>query len=253
MTQKFLNEALSSVVGKQGEELLEMLDDKKYVNEFLIAKKLNITINQARNILYRLSDKGLVSSIRKKDKRKGWYTYFWKIELLKSLFFLREMLSEKISQIEHQIKSRETKRFYFCDRCHVEYNEENSLFHDFICDECGNVLVFKDNEKLLKDLKKELQKFDNQRKEIDVEISKEKEKLEKKKRKNERKEEKEKKMKKEAKKLKNREEKAKLKGKNKVQNKSSSKTKKTKKSEDKKTKKTKSKVKTSKIKTKKRK
>ena len=242
MTQKFLNEALSSVVGKQGEELLEMLDDKKYVNEFLIAKKLNITINQARNILYRLSDKGLVSSIRKKDKRKGWYTYFWKIELLKSLFFLREMLSEKISQIEHQIKSRETKRFYFCDRCHVEYNEENSLFHDFICDECGNVLVFKDNEKLLKDLKKELQKFDNQRKEIDVEISKEKEKLEKKKRKNERKEEKEKKMKKEAKKLKNREERAKLKGKNKIQKKSSPKTKKTK-----------SKVKTKKIKTKKRK
>ena len=242
MTQKFLNEALSSVVGKQGEELLEMLDDKKYVNEFLIAKKLNITINQARNILYRLSDKGLVSSIRKKDKRKGWYTYFWKIELLKSLLFLREMISEKISQIEHQIKSRETKRFYFCDRCHVEYNEENSLFHDFICDECGNVLVFKDNEKLLKDLKKELQKFDNQRKEIDVEISKEKEKLEKKKRKNERKEEKEKKMKKEAKKLKNREERAKLKGKNKIQKKSSPKTKKTK-----------SKVKTKKIKTKKRK
>jgi len=109
MLQKLLKEIVSSVGGKQGEELIDLLDGKKYINEFLIAKKLDITINQARNILYKLADLRLVSSIRKKDKRKGWYTYFWKIEILRSLSFLREEISKKIEQLEYHIKSRETK------------------------------------------------------------------------------------------------------------------------------------------------
>jgi transcription factor E len=176
MLQKFLKETTSSIVGKQGEELIDLLDSKKYINEFLIAKKLDITINQARNILYRLSDFGLVSSIRKKDKRKGWYTYFWKIEVLRSLSFLRDEISKGIDQLEHHIKSRETKRFYLCERCNVEYTEENALAHNFTCEECGSVFVLKDNEKLVKDLRKELERLENQRREIDKEIQEEKEK-----------------------------------------------------------------------------
>ena len=107
MIKKFLREVVIIVVGKQSEEIADLLDNKKHVNEFIIAKKLDITINQTRNILYKLSDKGLVSSIRKKDKKKGWYTYFWKMEVLKSLEFLKAILDNKIDQITHQIKSRE--------------------------------------------------------------------------------------------------------------------------------------------------
>ena len=74
MLKKFLKEVIVIVVGKQAEEIADLLDSSKHVNEFSIAKKLDITINQTRNILYKIADKGLVSSIRKKDKKKGWYT-----------------------------------------------------------------------------------------------------------------------------------------------------------------------------------
>src|SRR3989344_6063192 len=87
----FIVEVLSSVIGKQGEEIVKFLDPEKYVNEFIIAKKLDININQTRNLLYKLSEHGLVSSIRKKDKRKGWYTYFCKLETLRALEFLKEV------------------------------------------------------------------------------------------------------------------------------------------------------------------
>jgi len=73
MLKDLLKEVVAIVAGKQAEEIADILDSKKHVNEFLIAKKLGITINQTRNILYKLSDFGLVSFIRKKDKRKGWY------------------------------------------------------------------------------------------------------------------------------------------------------------------------------------
>ena len=108
---------MAIVVGKQTEEIVDLLDSKKYINEFVLAKKLDLTINQTRNILYKISDYGLVSSIRKKDKRKGWYTYFWKIEALKSLEFLKVNLNKKINQFNNQIKSREKKNFYICERC----------------------------------------------------------------------------------------------------------------------------------------
>src|SRR3989344_3248854 len=160
MLKKFLKEAMALIAGKPAEDLVDLLDTHKHVNEFIIAKKLNLTINQTRNILYKISDYGLVSSIRKKDKRKGWYTYFWKIEILKALDFLKENLLKKIDNAEHQIKSRETKRFYFCERCHIELTEENALLNNFTCNECGSILSLRDNTKIVKDLKRNREKLE---------------------------------------------------------------------------------------------
>jgi transcription factor E len=179
MQKKFLKDALEIVSGKQSEELVELLDGKKYVNEFIIAKKLNLTINQTRNILYKVSDYGLVSSIRKKDKRKGWYTYFWKIEVQKCLEFIRNNLLKKMEQINHQLKSRQTKEFYICERCGIEFTEENALLHDFMCNECGEVMSRKDNSSMIREYNKGLEKLRRDLNEIDEEIKVEKEKTEK--------------------------------------------------------------------------
>jgi transcription factor E len=175
MREQFLKEVVTIVAGKQTEGIVDLLNGKKNVNEFIIAKKLNLTINQTRNILYKLSDYGLVSSIRKKDKKKGWYTYFWKIEILKSFDFLKNILEKNLDQITHQLKSRETKLFYICERCNIEFNEENALNHDFICNECGNVFTLKDSSKILKELKKDMEKIKKELEMVNLEILKEKE------------------------------------------------------------------------------
>jgi len=179
MQKKFLKDAVSLVVGKQSEKIAELIDSPKHVNEFIIAKKMEITINQTRNLLYKLSDNGLVSSIRKKDKKKGWYTYFWKIETLKSLEFLMKILEKRIEQINNQIKSRETKQFYICEECNIEFNEENALLHNFTCNECGGIFKAKDNSKLLREFKRNLDKLKKEVELIEEEIKKEKEKDEK--------------------------------------------------------------------------
>ena len=179
MLKKLLEEIMVLIAGKQAEPIVGLLDGKKYVNEFIIAKKLNLTINQTRNILYKISDHGLVSFIRKKDKRKGWYTYFWKIEIMKCLEFLKANLTKKVDQINHQIKSRETKEFYVCERCHIEFNEENALIYNFTCPECGNILSRKDNTSVIKEYNKELDKLKKELDLVEEELNKEKEKLEK--------------------------------------------------------------------------
>ncbi|MBI2045784.1 hypothetical protein HYT23_07010 [Candidatus Pacearchaeota archaeon] len=176
MLNNFLKEIVVMLVGKQAEPIADLLNSNKHVNEFLIAKKLNLTINQTRNILYKIADHGLVSSIRKKDRRKGWYTYFWKLEVLKSLEFLQNMLIKKIEQIKNQIKSREVKQFYICEKCNLEFSEENALLHDFTCPECGGVFSLKDNLGVLKELRKNLVKTDREMHIVSEEINKEKEK-----------------------------------------------------------------------------
>ena len=200
MLNKFLKDIVTIIVGKYAEPIIDLLNRKKYVNEFIIAKKLDITINQTRNILYKLSDYGLVSSIRKKDKKKGWYTYFWKIEIIKALEFLKSVRLKQITNVNNQIKNRETKQFYMCKRCNIEVNEESALLQDFTCNECGDIFTLRDNFKILRELKKGSDKLGNEIKLIDEELEKENSKIEKEKLKEIQKEEKEKALKRKEKK-----------------------------------------------------
>src|SRR3989344_5066575 len=106
MSSKLIIEILTHVAGESAGKIVDLLNEKKDVSEFIIAKKLGLTINQTRNLLYRLSHLGILTSIRRKDKRKGWYIYFWTFNVLKSLEILEEKLRGEIDQLEAQFSSR---------------------------------------------------------------------------------------------------------------------------------------------------
>lgn len=181
MLEDLLKEIISITTGKGNEQIAELLNSQKYQNEFNIAKKLGITINQTRNLLYKISDYGLVVSERKKDKKKGWYTYYWRFDIMKCLDFLKKRLVESKTKFEVQIQQREASQFYICEYCNLEYSEENALLMEFTCDECGELLTSKDNSNLVKVLKKNIEKIDEKLVEIEIEIEKEQKKLDKKK------------------------------------------------------------------------
>ena len=168
-----------SIVGKPGENLAEILYSKKHVNEFNISKKMDVTINQVRNYLYRLSEFGIVSSIRKKDKKKGWYTYFWRIEVLKALEFLHQGLADKKGQLSEISDNRQKNEHYLCERCNLEFEEEEALLMNFTCDECGGIFVIKDDTKLVKDLNKAVADIGSKLILVEKEIEKEKARLDK--------------------------------------------------------------------------
>jgi len=179
MLENLLKEVVANIVGAPGHDLAPLLHSKKYVNEFNIAKKLDMTINQVRNLLYRVADYGLVVYERKKDNKKGWYTYFWKLDVLKSLVFLRKKVENKLNQTREMIKRREENKFYFCETCNVEMSEESALLYEFTCDECGGLLELKDDTKLLRGLRKRATQMSNKLEEIDYEIEQEKNRIEK--------------------------------------------------------------------------
>ena len=90
MQEKLLSDLVEKLAGENSGLIVGILFNKKNVNEFLIAKRMELTINQVRNILYKLSNFGLVSFIRKKDNRKGWYIYYWTLNTEKSLAMIEK-------------------------------------------------------------------------------------------------------------------------------------------------------------------
>jgi transcription factor E len=153
MQVKLLHDLIEEMTGVGNGRIVEILFGKKDVNEFTIAKKMELTINQVRNILYKLSADGLVSFIRKKDKRKGWYIYYWTLKTEKCLVKLEQSLQAKIDSLKEKLDNRERKSFYICKPCGIEVTEEKALEHGFTCEECAEVYELSDNSGPIRDTK----------------------------------------------------------------------------------------------------
>lgn len=173
---KLLKSIIEDLINKQSVPIIDLLAGKKNVNEFTIAEKLKLTINQTRNILYKLSDYGLVSFIRRKDKRKGWYIYFWTLDTYQSFNLLEENLKKRLGVLESQLKNRKEGRHYICNTCSIEVSEENALLNNFTCPECNEVYELFEDSKIIAQIEKDISKL---KKEIER-VSKEKENQEKK-------------------------------------------------------------------------
>jgi len=195
MQTRLLKDIISEITGKQGADIVDLLQGKKNVNEFLIAKKLKLTINQTRNILYKLSAHNLVSFTRKKDKRKGWYIYFWTLNEEKCLGLLEKIINKELDNLRNQLKSRQTKRFYECKTCNIEVSEEKALINDFACKECGQIYTLSGNEQIQKEIKQRVSRLEKERENIEQEMGKIREKETKKRNRREAREKKEKKLK----------------------------------------------------------
>ena len=153
MQIKLLHDLVEEMAGEGNGSIVEILFGKKNVNEFLIAKKLELTINQVRNILYKLNAENLVSFERKKDKRKGWYIYYWTLNTEKCLVKLEQSLIKKIDKLREILHKRETKRFYICKPCGIEVTEEKALDDGFSCEECAEIYELSDNTIPIRDTK----------------------------------------------------------------------------------------------------
>ena len=148
----FLKTIVRRIAGKSAEDIIDILYQKENVNEFKIAEKMKRNINEVRNILYKLSSFNLITSTRKKDKRKGWYTYFWTLDVEKALGTLLKFKEQEMKNLEHLVKSRQMKQFYFCEADNIEMSEETALHHNFLCPECNQLLQPANEEKKLKEI-----------------------------------------------------------------------------------------------------
>ncbi|MCX8194151.1 MAG: hypothetical protein N3G19_02190 [Candidatus Pacearchaeota archaeon] len=157
-----LKELVTKMAGKGAEPIVDILFNKSNVNEFNIADKMKLTINQARNILYRISNYGILDSTRKKEKkRKGWYTYFWTLNVVKALEVYSRIKMKELELLEQVLKSHKIKQFYICNQDKIEMSEETAMQHSFMCPECGLLLQPIAKDKKLKEINLKIENVRN--------------------------------------------------------------------------------------------
>ncbi len=162
----YIEALIKEIAGNDTVALVLYIKDKKNVSEFKIAEKLHITVNQVRNMLYRLDNHSLVSFTRKKDKKKGWYIYFWTFEMAKAKNLMLERIAKKIEAYQKNIEMESRETFYKCPNKCMRTTAVNALEFQFKCPECDTVLVQEDNTQNIEKLKNKIVQLEKER--IDI-------------------------------------------------------------------------------------
>ena len=156
LTNTLLEEVVSQTAGSDVVPLVMKLKNKKNFSEFKLAEILAQEVNQTRNQLYRLLKHNLVSFTRRKDKRKGWYIYYWTFRLKQVKHVIKKLQEDKIDKLKDRLEREKSGDFFACKKKRMRLGFENATEFGFKCPECGELLDMENNVETIKQLEKEI-------------------------------------------------------------------------------------------------
>ncbi len=154
-----MEEFLKGFLREDAVKVYRGLLNRRNVSEFDIAEELGLNINAVRNILYSLHEHNLVYSIRKKDKEKGWYIYYWTLNMRYAKDVLLKKKGELLRSLNKQLLDEENKTFYKCPDNHVRLSLEEAMDCGFKCVDCEKVLI-EESKKSLPNTKKIMEQIE---------------------------------------------------------------------------------------------
>lgn len=162
----FVDDVVSEVAGQDVVPLVHVLKNKFNVSEFKLAECIKCEINATRNMLYRLYDYNLVSFIRKKDKKKGWYIYYWTFNERRAKELIKDIKKKRYDKLVERLAREKNTQFFICPNKCMRLDFEQSHDFNFKCPECGCLLDLDNNVNLIKDLEAQLVSLENEIKEL---------------------------------------------------------------------------------------
>jgi transcription initiation factor TFIIE subunit alpha len=166
ITQKAIENVISELVGDDIIPLVNLLKTNKNISEFQIASKIKIPVDITRNQLYRLYNNNLVTFIRKKDKQKGWYIYYWTLNIDRIKYLVTDLKKKRIERLKDRLYRENNNHFFSCLNECIRIDFEQATNMEYKCPECGELLQQENNLKKIEFLKEEI-------KQLEIEISKE--------------------------------------------------------------------------------
>ncbi len=143
---------LSAMIG--GDEYLKVsrsLLKSEDATDEEIASSTGLRINMVRKVLYDLFGKGLITGIRVKDERKGWFVYRWRSRHDEVENFIEVQKKKILERLEQRYNFENGSDFYHCGNTDCSRATfEESLDLDFKCPTCGKTMDIKKNERVRK-------------------------------------------------------------------------------------------------------
>ena len=113
-----------------------------------IASSTGLRINMVRKVLYDLFGKALITGIRVKDERKGWFVYRWRSRRDEVENFIEDQKKKIVNRLQQRLDYENSSDFYHCgneDCPRVTFEDALEAF--FKCPNCGKVVNIKKNDK----------------------------------------------------------------------------------------------------------
>lgn len=155
-SNKVIEEVVQEVAGDDVVPLVNILKNKKNISEFKLAEDIKQEINTTRNMLYRLYDYSLVSFTRKKDKKKGWYIYYWTFNMKRINYLFKQLKKKRLEQLKERLEREQNNQFFSCENKCMRLDFEQSTEFEFKCPECGGLMDVEDNVEKIARLEKEI-------------------------------------------------------------------------------------------------
>ena len=144
-------DTLIEYFGEDVAAVIKELIKKNDYSEFKLAEAIKKEVNETRNLLYKLYNLNLVSFIKKKDHKIGWYIYYWTFHEGRVGLFLLNQKRERLAVLKELVSKENKSGFYSCSNSCVSVDFDLAFELSFRCPECGGLLNQEKNEKKVED------------------------------------------------------------------------------------------------------
>ena len=160
LTDKKTEEVIKRVCGDDILPLVKKLKGKENVSEFKLADQLKGDIKKVRNGLYRLYEANLVEFTRKKDKKKGWYIYYWTFKPEQVKFLYSKIRKEMLERLKERLEGEAKGMFFVCPNRCVRLSFDQAADFEFSCPECGELCSQEDINERAKEIKDKIKELE---------------------------------------------------------------------------------------------
>lgn len=135
-----------------GEEYVKVaraLLNTEDVTDEEIASATGLKINIVRKVLYDMFGKALISGIRVKDEKKGWFVYRWRAKQDHVDNFIENQKKKILDRLHKRLEHEDSTEFYHCGnhQCkRLKFDAAVELF--FKCPTCSAPLNMVDNARV---------------------------------------------------------------------------------------------------------
>jgi transcription initiation factor TFIIE subunit alpha len=131
-----------------------------------IASATGLKIKTVRKALYDLFGRSLITGVRVRDPKRGWFVYRWKAQRDQTDGFIQTQRRKVLNRLKQRLEFEETHEFYQCSTPGDQIRTfEEAMENFFKCPTCGKPLNRLDNTGLkealawkIKQLEEELAK-----------------------------------------------------------------------------------------------
>lgn len=152
-------EFLEELLGEGGVEVASTIYDNEYTDEE-IAKETGIRVNTVRKVLYRLYDNRLASYRRTRDKKTGWYIYYWKMDLNKASEIMKNVEREYLQKLLQKLEHERSNMFFSCGNGCEKVVFDAASETNFKCPACSGTLSYYDNSSIIQNLEEQIRRLE---------------------------------------------------------------------------------------------